>query len=227
MAGCPGRGDLSTVDKPGLTFRIKELHFSVRVVLRFPGKWVAGVFPFGVHELATFPGHHSSTRFFGLLTAFVLSLIPLGALPVAAGPCILPVEGGEPMSEVEREQPYRLASHPISLPGYHGLLLRPLNRPDEPGFHVVDGWDYRKLARPAPGSNIFDGDLRLARGATISCLGGMVACFGIDPLLASTDTGWMAFDGSRFTDLPELSAERVGDHARILRVGPLVLIQSL
>jgi len=69
-------------------------------------------------------------RVFALLLAFLLSLTPLWALPVAAGPCILPVTGEEPMSEVEREQPYRLASHPISLPGYDGLLMRPLNRPD-------------------------------------------------------------------------------------------------
>jgi hypothetical protein len=50
---------------------------------------------------------------------------------------------------------------------------------------------------------------------------------GIDPLLVETDTGWVAFDGSRFTDLPELSRERIGEHARIFRAGPLVLIQSL
>lgn len=103
-------------------------------------------------------------RAFGLVLAFLLFLTPLGALPLAAGPCILPVTGEEPLSEVEREQPYRLASHPIILPGYDGLLLRPLNRPDEPEFYEVDGRQYRRLASPAPGSNIIDRDLVLATG---------------------------------------------------------------
>ena len=103
-------------------------------------------------------------RVFGLVFAFLLFLTPLGALPLAAGPCILPVTGEEPMSEVEREQPYRLASHPIILPGYDGLLLRPLNRPDEPEFYEIDGRQYRRLASPAPGSNIIDRDLVLATG---------------------------------------------------------------
>lgn len=103
-------------------------------------------------------------RFFGCLVAFLFSLMPLGALPLAAGSCILPIEGEEPMSEVERDQPYRLATHPITPPGYDGLLLRPLNRPDEPEFYEIGGWDYRRLASSAPGSNIFDGDLRLATG---------------------------------------------------------------
>jgi hypothetical protein len=50
---------------------------------------------------------------------------------------------------------------------------------------------------------------------------------GLDPLLVGTATGWMAFDGSTFTDLPDLSLQRIGEHARIFRVGPLVLIQPL
>ena len=100
----------------------------------------------------------------GFLVVLLLSLTTLGALPLAARPCILPVMGEEPMSEVEREQPYRLATHPITLPGYDGLLLRPLNRLDEPKFYEIAGRDYRRLARPAPGSNIFDEDIRSATG---------------------------------------------------------------
>ncbi|MFN3993219.1 MAG: hypothetical protein ACK4IU_09990 [Tabrizicola flagellatus] len=50
---------------------------------------------------------------------------------------------------------------------------------------------------------------------------------GVDPLLVETDTGWMAFDGDGFRDLPELDADRIGENARIFMAGPLVLIQSL
>jgi hypothetical protein len=103
-------------------------------------------------------------RFFSLLLALLLSLIPLGALPLAAGPCILPVAGEEPMSEVEREQPYRLASNPITLPGYDGLLLRPYNRPEKLHFYEIAGTTYQARARPAPGSNIIDKDIRLVTG---------------------------------------------------------------
>jgi hypothetical protein len=50
---------------------------------------------------------------------------------------------------------------------------------------------------------------------------------GVEPLLVQTDTGWMAFDGKAFQDLPDLKADRIGETARIFRVGPLKLIQSL
>lgn len=104
-------------------------------------------------------------RFLGFLVASaVLSLTAFGALPLAASPCILPVEGEEPMSDVEREQPYRLATNSITLPGYSGLLLRPINRPGGYGLYEISGRDYRELARPAPGSNIFDQEIRLATG---------------------------------------------------------------
>lgn len=123
-----------------------------------------GLFPSSVHELATLPSHRIGMWFFGFLVAFLLSLTPLGALPLAAGPCILPVTGEEPMSEAERKQPYRLATHPTTLPGYDSLLLRPLNRPDGPEFYEIAGRHYRQLARPAPGSNIFDQDVRPVTG---------------------------------------------------------------
>lgn len=103
-------------------------------------------------------------RFFGFLLDLLLSLIPLGTLPLAAGPCILPVTGEEPMSEAEREQPYRLATNPITVPGYDGVLLRPLNRPEMRHFYEVVGTNYQARARPAPGSNIFDKDIRLVTG---------------------------------------------------------------
>ncbi len=99
-----------------------------------------------------------------LVASVLLSLTALGAFSLAAGPCILPVEGEEPMSDVEREQPYRLATNPITLPGYSGLLLRPINRPGGYGLYEISGRDYREHARPAPGSNIFDQKVRLATG---------------------------------------------------------------
>lgn len=84
------------------------------------------------------------------------------AVPVSqalAGPCILPVTGEEPMSEVETRQPYRLATNPITLPGYQGLLLRPLNRPSKDHAFQILGTRYEPVPAPAPGSNIFDKDL--------------------------------------------------------------------
>lgn len=103
-------------------------------------------------------------RVFGLLLAFLLSLTPLGALPLAAGPCILPVTGEEPLTEVELDQPYRLAANPITIPGHGGLLLRPVNRADNLHFYEIAGTTYRARARPAPGSNIIDRDVHLAVG---------------------------------------------------------------
>ena len=141
---------------------------------------LTGLFPFGLHELATLHGHRRGMWFFGFLVAFLLSLTPLGAMPLAAGPCVLPVTGEAPMSEVEREQPYRLATNPITLPGHDGLLLRPLNRPDEPEFHEIAGSDHRQLARPAPGSNIFDEELRLTTGRD-HFLAGWVRCVAEGP----------------------------------------------
>ena len=103
-------------------------------------------------------------RFFALLLAFLLSLTPVGALPLTAGPCILPVTGEEPMSEVEREQPGRLAWNPLVLPGYEGLLLRPINRPRDGHFYQIVGTAYQKVAEPAAGWSILDHELRVARG---------------------------------------------------------------
>lgn len=123
-----------------------------------------GPFRFGIHELATFSGHRRGMSFFGFLVAFLLSLTALGSLPLAAGPCILPVTGEEPLTEVERDQPYRLATNPITLPGHGGLLLRPVNRTDTQHFYEIAGTTYKALARPAPGSNIIDGDVQLGIG---------------------------------------------------------------
>lgn len=75
------------------------------------------------------PGHAAS-----LVVSTFLTFAVLGALPGKAGPCILPIEGEEPMSEVEVRQPSRLAWNPITLPGYAGLLLRPINRQGPPEF---------------------------------------------------------------------------------------------
>ena len=55
--------------------------------------------------------------------------------------------------DVEKRGPYRLASNPIRLPGYEGLLLRPYNRG---GLYEIAGTDYRLLPEPAPGSSSFD-----------------------------------------------------------------------
>ena len=103
-------------------------------------------------------------RVLSLVFAFLLSLTPLGALPLVAGPCILPVTGEEPLTEVELDQPYRLAANPITIPGHGGLLLRPVNRADSLHFYEIAGTTYRVRARPAPGSNIIDRDVQLAVG---------------------------------------------------------------
>lgn len=133
-------------------------------MLRFGERREKGRFPSDVHELATFSGQPSGMCVFGLLLALLLSLTPLGALPLAAGPCILPVTGEEPLTEVERDQPYRLATNPITIPGQGGLLLRPVNRADHLHFYEIVGTIYRARARPAPGSNIIDGEVQLAVG---------------------------------------------------------------
>lgn len=91
----------------------------------------------------------------------MVCLLLTGSCPAqAVTSCILPVEGEEPLSAVEAEQPYRLATNPITLPGYSGLLLRPLNRPGRQVFHEIDGRTYRHIQEPAPGSNIFDSDVK-------------------------------------------------------------------
>lgn len=84
-----------------------------------------------------------------------------------ADPCILPITGEEPLSEVEMEQPGRLAWNPLTLPGYDGLLLRPINRPSDGNFYQIVGTTYRKMAEPAAGSNIIDDEIRIARGGDI------------------------------------------------------------
>lgn len=92
------------------------------------------------------------------LRAITLALMLLPAAPATSGPCIRPVSGEEPLSEVEAEQPYRLATHSLTLPGYKGLLLRPLNRPDDDRFYEIAGQTYRRIPTPAPGSTIFDSE---------------------------------------------------------------------
>ncbi len=91
-------------------------------------------------------------------TFAALGLMLLHSAPATSGPCILPVQGEEPLSEVEADQPYRLAIDPITLPGYKGLLVRPHNRPDDSNFYEITGHTYRRIATPAPGSTFLDSE---------------------------------------------------------------------
>lgn len=93
-----------------------------------------------------------------------LAVITFLTTQASAGACILPITGEEPMSKVEMEQPGRLAWNPISLPGYDGLLLRPINRPSDGHFYQIVGTTYRKLAEPAAGSSIMNEEIRVAQG---------------------------------------------------------------
>jgi hypothetical protein len=101
-------------------------------------------------------------RFRQVLVAGVALMV---ASPVAgAGPCILPVTGEEPLSEAEAEAPWRLAWNPLVLPGYAGLLLRPINRPSDGHFYQIVGTTYQKVAEPTAGWSILDEELRVAPG---------------------------------------------------------------
>jgi hypothetical protein len=91
----------------------------------------------------------------------------LAALSAQADPCFLPITGEEPLSEVELEQPGRLAWNPLTLPGYDGLLLRPINRPSKGHFYQIIGTAYQKMAEPAAGSSIIDPEMWTARGGDI------------------------------------------------------------
>ena len=100
--------------------------------------------------------------------AALMLLHPASAI---SGPCILPVQGEEPLSDVEAEQPYRLATDPITLPGYKGLLVRPLNRPDDSNFYEITGRSYRRIPMPAPGSTYLDSESLPVSGGAQFLLG--------------------------------------------------------
>lgn len=92
--------------------------------------------------------------------------------------------------------------------------------PMPPALHVLDPGTL--APRPIAGVS--------ARGTVVGdsifYSAGILDLPGLDPLLVETETGWVAFDGSTFTALPALGKDRIGDHAGISGVGPLVLIQS-
>jgi hypothetical protein len=104
-------------------------------------------------------------RFIQILVAGSAVWVAVSA--AGAGPCILPVTGEEPLSEAEAEQPGRLAWNPLVLPGYEGLLLRPINRPNDGHFYQIVGTVYQKVAEPAAGWSILDMELRVARGGDL------------------------------------------------------------
>jgi hypothetical protein len=104
-------------------------------------------------------------RFRPILIAGAVLWLP--ASGAGAGPCILPVTGEEPLSVVEAEQPGRLAWNPLVLPGYEGLLLRPINRPSDGHFYQIVGTTYRKMAVPAAGSSILDEETLVAKGGDL------------------------------------------------------------
>ena len=107
-----------------------------------------------------------------VISTLAALLLPLTVgIEAVADSCILPVLGEEPLSDIELEQPYRLGSNPLVLPGYDGLLVRPLNRPGPGGFYEIDGNTYQVREEPAPGSNIFDGEALLVHGGHHILLG--------------------------------------------------------
>jgi hypothetical protein len=63
-----------------------------------------------------------------LLHAFVGLLLALAGTTEAEPLCIRAVPGGEPVLEVEREQPYRIATNPRQVPGFPGLVVQAMNR---------------------------------------------------------------------------------------------------
>lgn len=86
----------------------------------------AGSFLFGYHFLAS--------RFFGKDTLFKHLFVSISVFWITAANaqefCILPVAGSEPRLSVEIDQPYRIAISPKVVPGFDGLIVNALNRPE-------------------------------------------------------------------------------------------------
>lgn len=118
-------------------------------------------------------------------------LVLLGEPAQALDACVLDVSGDEPILDIEVEQPGRLAWHPVTLPGYHGLLLRPLNRG---GLYEIDGTNYREVPEPAPGSNSNEGAPVFVRGGWRMHLGEKGIIWGMPP---STDEWQQIAPGQR------------------------------
>ena len=95
-------------------------------------------------------------------------LVLAGGSARANSVCVLDVRGDEPVMDVEKRQPFRLAKNPITLPGYDGLLLRPHNRG---GLYEIVGTDYQPLPQPAPGSSFLDLPVYAVRGGWHILLG--------------------------------------------------------
>lgn len=83
-----------------------------------------------------------------LALAALLGLAPAAA---TAGLCLLPLEGGGPVSEIEREQPWRIISGSGTVPGLPLVLTAPLHRarPDRQ-LYTVRGMRYEPLGAEFP-----------------------------------------------------------------------------
>jgi hypothetical protein len=80
--------------------------------------------------------------------SFSFVLIAFLALPAMGQDlCVRPVLGSEPLLDVEREQPYRLATSPRHIPGYDGLVVKAFNRHE---LYEIRGHRYQKIESDFP-----------------------------------------------------------------------------
>ncbi len=84
--------------------------------------------------------------------AVLLGLYPMAAM---ADLCILPLEGGAPEKQIEREQPHRIISNSKAITGFPYVLARPWNRRGGP-LMTVREMSYEPLGTAFPNSPIFD-----------------------------------------------------------------------
>lgn len=83
-----------------------------------------------------------------LLTGLLLTLhSPASGAPVGDDFCITPLKNGHPVLEVEKEQPYRIASNPVAVGGQVGLLVQAVNRHE---VYQVDNDTFRRVEAEFP-----------------------------------------------------------------------------
>ncbi|WP_308917456.1 hypothetical protein [Jannaschia sp. LMIT008] len=88
--------------------------------------------------------------------AVALGMMMAGVMPVHAA-CIRPVQGSAPVNAIEREQPYRLATNPVVVPGYDRLIVQAGNRYDtHPTLYRIEGDRFLPLDRALPGAPHYD-----------------------------------------------------------------------
>ncbi len=85
----------------------------------------------------------------------------------AADVCVLPLENGRPLLNIEKEQPYRMARSPTVIPGWKNLVVKALNRGE---LYEISGQQYRKITAEFPhlwGFAFDNGIHQLADGDTV------------------------------------------------------------